>query len=100
MENEKETNENEEILKETEKEFLPLKIQKLSKEVVNKICAGEVIQRPHNALKELIENSLDAGSTNISIIINEGGLKLLQITDNGHGIAVNIVLIVRKKTCQ
>lgn len=63
--------------------------KQLDADVVNKIAAGEIIVAPVHALKELIENSVDAGSTTLEVVVKEGGLKLLQITDNGHGINVS-----------
>ena len=73
------------------------KIQELSEQLANQIAAGEVVERPASVVKELVENALDAGSTQIDIFIEEAGLKTIQIIDNGEGIAKEDVL---KKTDQ
>ena len=64
-------------------------IRQLSASVVNKIAAGEVIERPASAVKELMENSIDAGATRIDVSIEQGGVELVRVSDDGCGIAAD-----------
>ena len=68
-------------------EMVPDKITLLPDNIANQIAAGEVIQRPASAVKELLENAVDAGATEIKLIISDAGKALVQVIDNGSGMS-------------
>ncbi|HCN74275.1 DNA mismatch repair endonuclease MutL [Pseudolactococcus plantarum] len=72
-------------------------IIELSETLANKIAAGEVIERPASVVKELLENAIDAAATQVTISIEESGLKSIEITDNGEGIARDEVALALKR---
>lgn len=68
-------------------------IRFLDPTLINQIAAGEVIERPASAIKELVENAIDARATKIDVVVREGGRTLISITDNGHGMAPSDLIL-------
>ena len=75
-------------------------VRQLSQSIVNRIAAGEVVERPASVVKELVENALDAGAKKIEIVTDGGGQRLIRVTDDGSGMTrEDLSLAVERPWC-
>src|SRR5436305_208929 len=76
-----------------------MSIRRLPPHLVNRIAAGEVVERPASALKELVENSIDAGATRIAIVLVQGGIGRIEVADDGCGMSADDMALALERHC-